>query len=209
MVYIADATGLTIMKVVAYVGNVPYATLEEIPENATGIKLLDRTAAVAAAQKVVAQSGDKVVSGGDAYDVASLLGGTFSKVVDATSQTSVLCYNYDFGVSHVQYTWADDVTLGTKVPLVNVTAAIKDADATTARTLDARALVIEVRNDAETVLRTIYVEAPAFTVQGGQVIYIHPVDVSDILTLDAALYFTVRVTDTWSNNVEEEEDVEE
>ena len=209
MVYIADATGLTIMKVVAYVGNVPYATLEEIPENATGIKLLDRAAAVAAAQKVVAQSGDKVVSGGDAYDVATLLGGTFSKVVDATSQTSVLCYNYDFGVSHVQYTWADDVTLGTKVPLVNVTAAIKDADATTARTLDARALVIEVRNDAETVLRTIYVEAPAFTVQGGQVIYIHPVDVSDILTLDATLYFTVRMTDTWSNNVEEEEDVEE
>lgn len=209
MVYTADATGLTVFKVVAYVGNVPYATLEEIPENATGIKLLDRAAAVAAAQKVVAQSGDKVVSGGDAYDVATLLGGTFSKVVDATSQTSVLCYNYDFGVSHVQYTWADDVTLGTKVPLVNVTAAIKDADATTARTLDARALVIEVRNDAETVLRTIYVEAPAFTVQGGQVIYIHPVDVSDILTLDAALYFTVRVTDTWSNNVEEEEDVEE
>lgn len=209
MVYTADATGLTVFKVVAYVGNVPYATLEEIPENATGIKLLDRAAAVAAAQKVVAQSGDKVVSGGDAYDVASLLGGTFSKVVDATSQTSVLCYNYDFGVSHVQYTWADDVTLGTKVPLVNVTAAIKDADATTARTLDARALVIEVRNDAETVLRTIYVEAPAFTVQGEQVIYIHPVDVSDILTLDAALYFTVRVTDTWSNNVEEEEDVEE
>ncbi len=209
MVYIADATGLTIMKVVAYVGNVPYATLEEIPENATGIKLLDRAAAVAAAQKVVAQSGGKVVSGGDAYDVATLLGGTFSKVVDATSQTSVLCYNYDFGVSHVQYTWADDVTLGTKVPLVNVTAAIKDADATTARTLDARALVIEVRNDAETVLRTIYVEAPAFTVQGGQVIYIHPVDVSDILTLDATLYFTVRMTDTWSNNVEEEEDVEE
>ena len=209
MVYIADATGLTIMKVVAYVGNVPYATLEEIPENATGIKLLDRAAAVAAAQKVVAQSGDKVVSGGDAYDVATLLGGTFSKVVDATSQTSVLCYNYDFGVSHVQYTWADDVTLGTKVPLVNVTAAIKDADATTARTLDARALVIEVRNDAETVLRTIYVEAPAFTVQGGQVIYIHPVDVSDILTLDATLYFTVRMTDTWSNNVEEEEDVKE
>lgn len=182
-----DANGLVVVmgKAPAKIGDTYYATVEEAlaaASNGTRVTVMNREAAVAFGDKLGA-TGNKV--GADAYDVATLLGGSFEKDGDK------LVYEYAFGVSNVAY------VAGEAEPF-KVTIAIKDADSTADRTLTGRTLVLcmVVEGDESTpdVITEIKKVKPTFVAADGQVTF----DVSVNLPAAGegkATYFTVKVTD--------------
>lgn len=105
-----------------------YATIEAIPDG-TSVTLVSREVAEANATSVSATTGaETTVTGGDAYDVATLLGGTFVKSEGA------LVYNYDLGISYITY------VPNAEKPVL-VVAKLDDA-LENARTLEGRYLVV-------------------------------------------------------------------
>ena len=182
----ADANGLVVImgEALAKIGDTYYATVEEAlaaASNGTKVTVMNREAAVAFGDKLVA-TGDKV--GADAYDVASLLGGSFKKTVEGT-----LHYDYAFGVSNVTYAGNDKFT---------VTVAIKDADSTVARELTGRTLVLcmVVEGDESTpdVITEIKKVKPTFVAADDQVTCDVSVELPEAGE-GKATYFTVKVTD--------------
>ena len=175
-----------IVKVQAQIGDMYYTTVETALDDApdgTKVTVMNREAAVAFGEKLVA-TGDK--EGAAAYEVATLLGGSFEKDGDK------LVYEYAFGVANVAYV-AD-----AEKPY-QLTIAIKDADSTVARTLTGRTLVLcmVVEGDESTpdVITEIKKINPVFTVAAdGQVTFDVLVNLPEAGE-GKATYFTVKVTD--------------
>ena len=183
----ADANGLVVImgKTLAQIGDKYYATVEEAlaaAQDGTKVTVMNREAAETFGEKLVATGGKK---GAAAYDVATLLGGSFKKTAEGT-----LHYDYAFGVSNVAYADNDKFT---------VTVAIEDADSTVARTLTGRTLVLRmvVEGDESTpdVITEIKKVKPTFVAADGQVTF----DVTDVVLpaagMGKATYFTVKVID--------------
>ena len=174
-----------IVKVQAQIGDMYYTTVETALDDAqdgTKVVVMNREAAVAFGEKLVA-TGDK--EGAAAYEVATLLGGSFEKDGDK------LVYDYAFGVSNVAYAGNDKFT---------VTVAIKDADSTVARELTGRTLVLYMVVEGDTpeadVIEDIRIDEDlVFTVAADdQVTFDVLVDLPEAGE-GKATYFTVKVTD--------------
>jgi hypothetical protein len=190
----ADANGLVVImgKALAQIGDNYYATVEAALAAAqvgTKVTVMSREAAVAFGEKLVATGGKK---GAAAYDVTTLLGGSFEKTAEGT-----LHYDYAFGVSNVTYVG------GTTGKPFKVTVAIEDADSkvadsTVVRVLTGRTLVLSmvVKNEDGTIATEVVepIEDPEFKAVDGQV----TCDVFVALPAEGmgkATYFTVNVTD--------------
>ncbi len=139
---------------VAQIGDERYATLEEAMEGseaeAATVRLLDRTAATEA---VTATSKGVTLKGGEAYDVAELLGGAFAVGEDRAT----LSYAYDLGVGGLSVVPGEGGALTLRV----LVALNEHGAPATDRTLgEGRRVVVTVANGATE--KTYVAEAPAF-----------------------------------------------
>jgi cytoskeletal protein CcmA (bactofilin family) len=173
-------------KTLAQIGDTYYATVEAALAAAqvgTKVTVMSREAAVAFGETLVAtggKEGDK--KGVDAFDVATLLGGSFVK------KDGKLVYDYAFGVSNVAY-----VDGAFKVTVAIEDADSKVADSTVTRELKGRKLVLRMVVEGETA-DEITIPNPVFKAVDGQV----TCDVPVTLPADGvgkATYFTVKVID--------------